>query len=178
MKHSQLRLKSQRTRFCCNLFDYFCAHVLKLILLITSMSYGYDSFRFEDDSFDESFYLESIKPLTNVENFDNMIDALVQDKSYTENTESNIFLKNKYIETLNSTKYLSSSCDKYKKIIKYKYDENYYLKNQLYIFYVLLFISILVIMSQKITCNNLKQIIYILKLNSKSLDPNAPAKMA
>lgn len=136
--------------------------------------YGYDSFQFEDNSFDESFYLESIKPLTNVENFDNVIDDLVQGRSNTENTESNMFLKNKYIETLNSTKYLSASCDKLKKIISHKYDENYYLKNQLYIFYILLFISILVIISQKISCNNLKQIIYILKLNSKSLDPNAP----
>lgn len=138
--------------------------------------YGYDSFQFEDNSFDESFYLESIKPLTNVENFDNLIDDLIQNKSSTENTESNMFLKNKYIETLSATKYLSSSCDKYKKILKHTYDENYYLKNQLYVFYVLLFISILVIMSQKISCNNLKQIIYILKLNSKSLDPNAPVK--
>lgn len=141
------------------------------------MSYGYDSFHFEDNSFDESFYLESVKPLANIENFDNVIDNLVQNKEYTSNTESNMFLKNKYIDTLNTTKHLSSSCDKYKKIIKYKYDENYYLNNQLYIFYVLLFISILVIIFQKISCNNLKQIIYILKLNSKSLDPNAPVKM-
>jgi len=85
-----------------------------------------------------------------------------------------MFLKNKYIETLNSTKYLSATCDKYKKIINFKYDENYYLKNQLYIFYILLFVSILVIASQKISCNNLRQIIYILKLNNKNIDPNAP----
>jgi len=141
------------------------------------MSYGYDSFTFGDNSFDESFYLESIKPLTNIENFDNLVDDLVQNNTYSEGTESNMFLKRKYIDSLNSTKYLSSSCDKYKKIIKYKYDENIYLNNQLYIFYVLLFVSILVIMSQKISCNNLKQIIYILKLNSKSIDPNAPTKL-
>ena len=138
--------------------------------------YGYDSFKFEDDSFDESFYLESVKPLTNIENFDNVVDDLMQNKEFTESTESNMFLKKKYIETLNSTKYLSSTCDKYKKIINFKYDENYYLKNQLYIFYILLFVSILVIASQKISCNNLKQIIYILKLNSKSIDPEAPFK--
>jgi hypothetical protein len=136
--------------------------------------YGYDSFKFVDDSFDESFYLESVRPLTNIENFDNVVDDLIQNKEFTESTESNMFLKNKYIETLNSTKYLSATCDKYKKIINLKYDENCYLKNQLYIFYILLFVSILVIASQKISCNNLKQIIYILKLNSKSIDPNAP----
>jgi hypothetical protein len=136
--------------------------------------YGYDSFKFVDDSFDESFYLESVRPLTNIENFDNVVDDLIQNKEFTESTESNMFLKNKYIETLNSTKYLSATCDKYKKIINLKYDENYYLKNQLYIFYILLFVSILVIASQKISCNNLKQIIYILKLNSKNIDPNAP----
>jgi hypothetical protein len=136
--------------------------------------YGYDSFTFEDDSFDESFYLESVRPLTSVENFDNAIDDLIQNKEFTENSESNMFLKKKYIETLNSTKYLSTTCDKYKKIINFKYDENYYLKNQLYIFYILLFVSILVIASQKISCNNLRQVIYILKLNSKSIDPNAP----
>lgn len=136
--------------------------------------YGYDSFKFEDDSFDESFYLESVRPLTNIENFDNVVDDLIQNRELTESTESNMFLKNKYIETLNSTKYLSATCDKYKKIINFKYDENYYLKNQLYIFYILLFVSILVIASQKISCNNLKQIIYILKLNSNSIDPNAP----
>lgn len=136
--------------------------------------YGYDSFKFEDDSFDESFYLESVKPLNNVENFDNLVNGLIQDNSCTDSTESNIFLKNKYIDTLNATKYLSATCDKYKKIISYKYDENYYLKNQLFIFYILIFISILVVVSQKISCNNLKQIIYILKLNSKSIDPNAP----
>jgi hypothetical protein len=136
--------------------------------------YGYDSFKFDDDSFDESFYLESVKPLTSVENFDNVVDDLIQNKDFTESTESNMFLKNKYIETLNSTKYLSATCDKYKKIINFKYDENYYLKNQLYIFYILLFVSILVIASQKISCNNLRQIIYILKLNNKNIDPNAP----
>lgn len=136
--------------------------------------YGYDSFKFEDDSFDESFYLESVKPLNNVENFDNLVNGLIQDNSCTDSTESNIFLKNKYLDTLNATKYLSTTCDKYKNIISYKYDENYYLKNQLFIFYILIFISILVIVSQKISCNNLKQIIYILKLNSKSIDPNAP----
>jgi hypothetical protein len=136
--------------------------------------YGYDSFKFEDDSFDESFYLESVKPLTNVENFDNLVDDLIQNNSSSESTESNIFLKNKYIDTLNSTKYLSATCDKYKKIISFKYDENYYLKNQLFIFYILIFISIMVIVSQKISCNNLKQLIYILKINNKSFDPNAP----
>lgn len=136
--------------------------------------YGYDSFNFEDNSFDESFYLESIKPLTNVENFDNLVDDLIQNNTCTDSTESNIFLKNKYIDTLNSTKYLSATCDKYKKIISLKYDENYYLKNQLFIFYILIFISIMVIISQKISCNNLKQLIYILKINNKSFDPNAP----
>lgn len=141
------------------------------------MAYGYDAFNFEDDFFDESFYLESMKPLTNVENFDNVINDLVHDNTQTTNTESNIFLKNKYIDSLNEGRYLSLSCNKYKKIIDHKYEENYYLKNQLHIFYILLFISILVIISQKINCNNLKQLIYILKLNSKSLDPNAPAKM-
>ena len=57
--------------------------------------YGYDSFKFVDDSFDESFYLESVRPLTNIENFDNVVDDLIQNKEFTESTESNMFLKNK-----------------------------------------------------------------------------------
>lgn len=142
------------------------------------MSYGYDTFQFTNDTFDELFYLESIKPLTKIENFDNIIDNVIQNNKNIEgsidNTESNLFLKNKYIDSLNENKNLSMACDKYKKIINYKYDENHYLKNQLYIFYILIFISILVIVSQKISSNNLKQIIYILKLNSKSPDLNAP----
>ena len=142
--------------------------------------YGYDSFSFDDNTFDESYYLETLKPIAKVENFDNVIDGImnnVNEANAKSNNENNIDINNikgKYINNLNTTKYLSSTCNKYKKIIKDKFDENYYLKNQINIFYFLLFISILVIISQKISCNNLHQIIYILKLNSKSIDTGAP----
>ena len=142
--------------------------------------YGYDSFSFDDNTFDESYYLETLKPITKVENFDNIIDGIMNsanDANIKASNENNINidnLKDRYINNLNTTKYLSSTCNKYKKIIKDKFDENYYLKNQLHIFYFLLFISILVIISQKISCNNLHQIIYILKLNSGMPDLSAP----
>lgn len=49
-----------------------------------------------------------------------------------------------------------------------------YMNNQLYLLYFLLFISIMLIIMQKVSYANLQQLFEIIKLNSKYYDPNAP----
>jgi hypothetical protein len=48
------------------------------------------------------------------------------------------------------------------------------MNNQLYLLYVLLFISIILIIMQKVSFGNLQQLFEIVKLNKKFYDPSAP----
>ncbi len=83
-------------------------------------------------------------------------------------------LKNKYVEGININRYLYSSNQHLKNIIKKKNEEMLSMNNQLYLLYVLLFISIILIIMQKVSFGNLQQLFEIIKLNSKYYDPTAP----
>jgi hypothetical protein len=50
-------------------------------------------------------------------------------------------------------------------LLKQKYRELYEKNNQLFMFYILLFISIIIIIYQKISIQNMSNIIYILKMS-------------
>ena len=135
--------------------------------------YGYDSVSFNDTqfgSFDENYYLEMSKP-PKVENFDNVINDLITTE---DNCKINGDLKKQYIEGININRYLYSSNQHLKYIIKKKEDTILYMNNQLYLLYILLFISIIFIIIQKFSFSNLKQLFEIVKLNKKYYDPTAP----
>ena len=135
--------------------------------------YGYDSVSFDDNqfgSFDENYYLEMSKP-PKVENFDNIINDLITTE---DNCTINDNLKNKYVEGININRYLYSSNQHLKHMIQKKNEEILSMNNQLYLLYVLLFISIILIIMQKVSFGNLQQLFEIIKLNSKYYDPSAP----
>lgn len=135
--------------------------------------YGYDSVSFDDnqfENFDENYYLEMSKP-QKIENFDNVINDLITTE---DNCKINDNLKNQYIEGININRYLYSSNQHLKHIIKKKDEEMLSMNNQLYLLYVLLFISIILIIMQKVSFGNLQQLFEIIKLNSKYYDPRAP----
>lgn len=134
--------------------------------------YGYDSISFDDNysSFDENYYLEMSKP-PKVENFDNVVNELIQTE---DNCTINNNLKQKYIEEKNINRYLYSSNQQLKYMVNKKDEEIQYITNQLYLLYVLLFISIILIIMQKVSFGNLQQLFEILKLNVKYPDLNAP----
>ena len=135
--------------------------------------YGYDSVSFDNTqfgSFDENYYLEMSKP-PKAENFDNVINDLITTE---DNCQINNTLKNQYLEGIGINRYLYSSNQHLKNIIKKKDDEILYMNNQLYLLYVLLFISIILIIMQKVSFCNLQQLFEIVKLNKKFYDPSAP----
>lgn len=135
--------------------------------------YGYDSVSFDDNqfgNFDENYYLEMSKP-PKVENFDNIINDLITTE---DNCTINDNLKNKYVEGININRYLYSSNQHLKHMIQKKNEEILSMNNQLYLLYVLLFISIILIIMQKVSFGNLQQLFEIIKLNSKYYDPSAP----
>ena len=115
-------------------------------------AYGYDTFVL-DDTFDESFYTETANSLGHREQINNKVESLIS------GGEDSLISC--------ACDELKKTCDKYQYILKNKFDEIALLKNKEFIFYILLFIAICIILSQRMTNNNLQQLIYILKLNSQ-----------
>lgn len=81
------------------------------------------------------------------------------------------------MEGININRYLYSANQNLKHILKKKDEEISYITNQLYLLYVLLFISIILIIMQKVSFGNLQQLFEILKLNMKYPDLSAPVIM-
>jgi hypothetical protein len=137
--------------------------------------YGYDSVNFDNDylSFDENYYLEMSKP-KKIESFDNVVNELIQEE---DNCTINAQLKTKYMEGININRYLYSANQNLKHLLKKKDEEISYITNQLYLLYILLFISIILIIMQKVSFGNLQQLYEILKLNMKYPDLSAPIVM-
>lgn len=132
--------------------------------------YGYDYFTIPNDlNYNESFYTETIKPLKQKENFDNEINnILLDDEDDLENPKKN-YMNRLYLNKILSDKQslfdnISNKCQYYKKLSYHKYKEAADLKNQMFVFYILLFISIIIIIYQKMSINNMKNILYILEI--------------
>jgi hypothetical protein len=131
--------------------------------------YGYDYFTIPSDlNYDESFYTETIKPLKQKENFDNEINNILLDDDELDPTKRN-YMNKFYLNKILSDKQsllenISNKCEYYKKLSYHKYKEAADLKNQMFVFYILLFISIIIIIYQKMSLNNMKNILYILEI--------------
>jgi len=130
--------------------------------------YGYDYYTIPDEfTYDESFYKETIKPLKKKENFENEINNILFDDEEDDSRKSymnKLYLNKILNDKQNILEDLSNKCQYYKKLAYNKYRETIDLKNQIFIFYILLFISIVIIIYQKMNITNMKNILYILEI--------------
>jgi hypothetical protein len=127
-------------------------------------SYGYDYYVPNDALyFDDSTYLESLKPLNKIENFENDVEELINEESI--NDTSNNMLTN-IIEKKNKIcNMIYDNLQKCHKSLKYKSYELHQIQSQIFLLYILLIFSIIFIFYQRMNINNLNQLIYILKYN-------------
>jgi len=134
------------------------------------MSYGYDLISCNDNygNFDENYYMEMSKPPMKTESFDNVINTLMTG----DDEEKQQLLQKQCIQSKNINNYLNMQNNYLKQLIEKKNNEISVMNNQLYLLYILLFISIILIISQKISYANLQQLYEILRLSKP--DPNAP----
>ena len=136
------------------------------------MSFGYDMISYDDNygSFDENYYMEMSKPPMKTESFDNVIDNLMS----MEDSEKQKILQQRYGDSIRMNNYLNASNNHLKKIITKKNNEMLTMNNQLYLLYILLFISVILVISQKISYANLQQLYEILRMGRANPDLGAP----
>lgn len=133
--------------------------------------YGYDYYIPNDALyFDEQSYIDTIKPLDKIENFENDVDKLL-------NNDDNSLIKklcsqkNQFCENLKK---------KYEQCVNILQQKNYELSttnNQLTLLYILLIFAIIFIFYQRININSLNQLIYIMKWNVKNNNKMMPVKL-
>ncbi len=123
--------------------------------------YGYDYYTPNDALyFDEQSYIDTIKPLDKIENFENDLDKLLEEDSSIINKiceQKNQFcekLKLKYEQCVN--------------LLQQKNNELMTNNNHITLLYILLIFAIIFIFYQRISINSLNQLIYIMKWNMKS----------
>lgn len=139
------------------------------------VEYGYDYFQPPPPiEFDETFYKEMVYPIKRKEAFnndlENILDEIDDDLNNTQN-QSNYYNKMYFNKMLNQKNTLcnnlSSQCSYYKQLLNHKYQELYKKNNQIFIFYILLFIAILVIIYQRMSIENMSNLLYMLRISSK-----------
>lgn len=129
-------------------------------------SYGYDYYVSNDNMlFDETAYLETLKPLNKIENFENDVDTLLNDQSI----HNQDILKKELNKKTNICNMIYENFQKCRSALNIKNYEFQQISNQLFLVYILLIFSIIFIFYQRISINNLNQIIYILKFNKKNM---------
>lgn len=127
-------------------------------------SYGYDFYINNNDSYyDNSSYIETLKPLDKIESFENDIDELMgldDKKTFQKITD----VKNQLYDSFQK---------KYKQCVfaiqKKNYEINHY-QNHVFLLYVMLLFAIIFIFYQRLAINGLNQLIYILKWNINGSD--------
>jgi hypothetical protein len=128
--------------------------------------YGYDYYQpLELQEYDESFYTEMMGPLKSKENFDNEIDDILEEIEPNAYNNKRYNLQNYLLKRNEIYNKVSNQCNHYKVLLSRKYKELYEKNNQLFMFYILLFISIIIIIYQKISIQNMSNLIYILKMS-------------
>jgi membrane-bound ClpP family serine protease len=133
--------------------------------------YGYDEFSIEDNSFDESYYIETTKPLLMKEGLEDGVDSLLK------SDECNEQLKYKFIQCAKVNKYLTQDNNKLKKIVNNGYNEFLDLQNHTYIIYLLLFIAVIILVYQRVSIGELMHCVRILKYQHHGpVDLNAPLR--
>jgi len=121
-------------------------------------AYGYDYYTPNENLyFDETSYLETIKPLDKIENFENEVNDLVND--------DNSSLYQTMLEKKNKVcNMVYDNFQKCHKAFKYKQFELQQAHSQIFLLYVFLIFSIIFIFYQRMDINNLNQLVYILKM--------------
>lgn len=136
--------------------------MIYIIYIYINMFSGYDSWTYDNDSWDTDYYAETNKMYNVKSSMQNKIESLTDDTQ--QQTDSGC------VKMLSEAEYAFNEMQKkavdLKNILVDKINDNYYLKNQVFILYILIFISIIIIITQKSTINNLKQLIYILQMGS------------
>lgn len=132
---------------------------------MNNYGYGYDFYVPNNDQYINNMnYIETMKPLDTIENFENDVNNLLQD-----NDEKSI-LQKIYTKKENLCNTLQNKFNMCMQQLKHKHMELNYYHNHVFFLYIILLFSILFIFYQRININNLHQLIYILKLNiGKSL---------
>jgi hypothetical protein len=129
-------------------------------------AYGYDYYTPNDSLyFDESSYIETIKPLDKIENFENDIDRLLNDDKDESLLQKLCEKKNAFCNLLQQ---------KYKECvsnIQQKNNELLNLNSHMFLMYFLLVFSIIFIFYQRININNLNQMICFMQWNLKNSKP-------
>ena len=128
-------------------------------------SYGYDFYINNDETYyDNTPYIDTLKPLDKIESFENDIDELlgIDDKNVVQKIAN---VKNQLCDTFQK---------KYKQCVYAMQKKNYelnYCQNHIFLLYVMLLFAIIFIFYQRIAINGLNQLIYILKWNINGMDP-------
>ncbi len=129
-------------------------------------SYGYDYYVPNDNLYyDETSYLESIKPLDKIENFENDINDLVNDTTSNNMIDDIIDKKNKLCQNI------YSNLKKCQYTLRQKSYELQQSSSHIFILYVLLIFAIVFVFYQKMKISNLINYIYILKYNRFDKQP-------
>lgn len=140
------------------------------------MSFGYDMISYDDNygSFDENYYMEMSRQPMKTESFDNVINDLMT----TDDGAKQQMIQRQYLESVRMNEYLNARNQHMQRVIAKKNNEIQTMNNQLYLLYILLFISIILVISQKISYANLQQLYEIIRLNKANPDLNAPISSA
>lgn len=138
------------------------------------MSFGYDMISYDDNygSFDENYYMEMSRQPVKKESFDNVISDLM---SISDN-EKQRMIQRQCIESVRMNEYLNAQNQNLKRVVSKKNNDINTMNNQLYLLYILLFISIILVISQKISYANLQQLYEIIRLNRENPDLRAPIR--
>ena len=135
-------------------------------------SYGYDYYISNDNSYtDETPYLDTLKPLNQIENFENDVESLLNDPNLQNNEAliNNEALKKNLDKKTNICNIIYDNFQKCKSALQIKNYEFQQMSNQIFLLYILLIFAVMFIFYQKININNLYQMIYILKYNKKNI---------
>lgn len=140
------------------------------------MSFGYDMISYDDNygSFDENYYMEMSRQPMKTESFDNVINDLMT----IDDSAKQKLIQRQYSESIRMNEYLNAKNQSMQRVIAKKNNEIQTMNNQLYLLYILLFISIILVISQKISYANLQQLYEIIRLNRANPDLMAPISSA
>jgi hypothetical protein len=137
------------------------------------VEYGYDYFQPPPPiEFDESFYKEMVYPIKRKEAFNNDLENILEeiDEDLNNNSSNQLNYYNKLLNQKNSMyNNISNQCLYYKQLINHKYRELYKKNNQIFIFYILLFIAIIVIIYQRMSIENMSNLLYMLRMSNKDI---------
>ena len=126
-----------------------------------------NNWSYDDDSWDKDYYNETSNMYNVKSPMTNKIESLTNDDP-NQNDCSDVITRAQYI--FNE---MQKKTSEMQLLLSEKLNDNYYLKNQIFVFYILLFISIIIIVIQKSTISNLKQFVYILQMSSNYNTPIA-----